>query len=895
MRTALFLIVLLAFAFHAPAAGVDDLDASMMLLDFEQPAQRRAWRAVRGPRPQRVRRHAVRGAYSLRTETGALLRSRSLPSDWSGYEALAFSVFHAGDAPTELHIMIGDRAWERSRTYWNRYNAITMLHPGENRIQIPVQGLYRGESGSRGNDLPGSLDPTAITRVDLSFQGPPAVLYLDDFRLLRMRPPQGVRAFDFGPEDQSVWPGFTPVTWNTLYGSEIAYGLNRPLPAAGRAGDTAFPTPLLQDFLWMDGSTFLVDAPPGAYRLFWTFEDSGYWANEHAKHTRRAVFANNHEIWSETRPEGNAHAYFRFADHEPEPGSDALAFYYDALYTPRAIDLTIDETPLRLRFEADARWATRVSSVALVEAGNEAAHHWLADAYGQNRHMFLARHPSGDTPSEAAPRPADAPLQITYRGAPWKEGQPLTMRGARGETVSRWVALRAGRSTATAQATALRGESEAILPEHVQIRQARAMAKRVPHSMTYRVIPWYLDDATPIQIPPRQPRQVWISVSIPDALPPGHYHGHVTLTHRGRQTDVPLQLEVLPIQLDPLPFPIALFQMEPSMFPILREYGFTAACGGPGIAMQGFTADGEPLLDMQAVDAWMAKARAHGLVQQAFAYPGPAHFQGMSPYNTARVLERWANEAGLQPDEAARRLFAARARYAVDADWIPLTWIAFDEPRSRSQAETLLAGLALLNEAAPVLLTLGYYNVNPRARTDPFLHQALYHDIDAVALTHANPSVLSAMREDGKAAYLYNFGRNRYAFGFGLWLARRDGVRGMVQWHAWIVHGYQFFDFDGREPDDGLLIRTRDGWRATMDLEQIRLGIDDHRYLEALVASISEARRAGRNAQVQQAEQELESLLRLLEPGSRYPTRGFDQDETRAGIVEIMLRLIENS
>ncbi len=889
MRIALTPALLLALC--ATVAAADGLDESALLLDFERPVQARAWRAVRGPRPQRVRRHATQGRYSLRTETGALLRSRALPSDWSAYEALTFSVFHTGDAPAELHIVIGDRAWERNRTYWNRYNAVTTLQPGENLVRIPVHGLYRGESGSRNNDIPGPIDPTAITRIDLTFRGPATKLYLDDFRLVRIRPPRGVLAFDFGPEDQSVWPGFTPVTWNTRYAPESDFGLDRPLSSAGRAGDTAFPTPLLQDFLWLEDRAFVVDAEPGQYRLFWTFEDSGYWANEHAKHTRRALVANDREVWSETRPDGEAHAWFRFLDHEPEPGPGALDFYYDALYTPHAVDIDIEASPLRLRFDADAPWATRLSSLALVAADNEAAHQWIADAYSENRREFLTRHPSADRPVEAAPLPDDAPLQISIKGQPWQEGEPLHFRGARGETVSRVLTLRAGESTAIFTTRPLRSEAGQIPQDRILIRQARAMAKRVPRSMAYRVIPWYLDDADPVHLPAAQSRQVWVSVSIPDDLAPDDYSGRLVVEHRGKRYEVPLILEVLPIRLPDLPFPVALFQMEPSMFPLLRSYGFTAACGGPGTAVRGFDEDGAPLLDMQEVETWMAEARASGLRQQPFAYPGPGHFRGMSPYNTARVLERWANEAGLETVEAARRLFAARTRHADDADWLPLTWIAFDEPRSRAQAETLLTGLAILNEAAPDLKTLGYYNVNPRARTDPFLHQALYHQIDAVAMTHANPAILEAMREDGKAAYLYNFGRNRYAFGFGLWLARRDGVQGLVQWHAWIVHGYQFFDFDGREPDDGLLVRTRDGWRATLDLERIRLGIDDHRYLEKLQTLIQEARAADRHTDADKAERLLAEVLDPLPAGSRYPPAGFDQDAARDRIIDAILSL----
>ena len=129
-------------------------------------------------------------------------------------------IFAETDEPVAVSVLIGDEAWRaKNGSYWNRYNGAFNLSPGKNTLSIPVGGLYRGEAGSRNNDLKTNIDPKSIIRCDIGFstKSGKGTLYLDHMRLVKESRPDGVLAFDFGPENQVVAPGFTPVTWNTIY------------------------------------------------------------------------------------------------------------------------------------------------------------------------------------------------------------------------------------------------------------------------------------------------------------------------------------------------------------------------------------------------------------------------------------------------------------------------------------------------------------------------------------------------------------------------------------------------------------------------------------------------------------------------------------------------------
>ena len=242
----------------APCAAIAGEDA-VRLCDFETPADVQAWEFTAGT-PALVTEGATHGSRALEIAFDpkgqyhpAYMTWQKVRRDWTGYDALVLDVINPGAEPIPGMVLIADKAWaDKGRTYWNRHNGSATFAPGRTRWVISVGGLYRGEAGSRNNDIKRNIDVNSIVRLDFGFgaKGAEGRVTIDDLRLVKVSRPAGVRAFDFGPENQSVMPGWTPVSHATAYNKERGYGWGPAggSPWNGADRDTAFGPALLRDF-----------------------------------------------------------------------------------------------------------------------------------------------------------------------------------------------------------------------------------------------------------------------------------------------------------------------------------------------------------------------------------------------------------------------------------------------------------------------------------------------------------------------------------------------------------------------------------------------------------------------------------------------------------------------
>jgi len=111
-------------------------------------------------------------------------------------------------------------------------------------------------------------------------------------------------------------------------------------------------------------------------------------------------------------------------------------------------------------------------------------------------------------------------------------------------------------------------------------------------------------------------------------------------------------------------------------------------------------------------------------------------------------------------------------------------------------------------------------------------------------------------------------------------------VRARWQWHLNILHGYQFFDLDGREPDTAMICYGRHRIYPTIHFERCREGAEDFYLLQTLANAIEKARRRGAPAQkVQAAADYLNGLAATVSLNQRTPPPGYDAGEMKAGLV----------
>ncbi|MFT7514960.1 MAG: hypothetical protein ACI9QL_004185, partial [Candidatus Omnitrophota bacterium] len=838
----------------------------------------------------------------------------------------------------KLEVMIGDDTWSQKPDYWNRHNAIYNLVPGANTISIPVNGLYRGEAGARNRDIKRNIDANQISVLDLHFfgKGSDGFIFMDNMRLsadggytapaTAVAPVPGapvapapapagrgapqIWGFDFGPKDQQLWPGFHGITWNTIYSKEIGFGLEKSQNRSRFAQDTTWPTRLLQDFLWIPYGDFLVDVPNGDYDVWVFFEESGYWAEEHSVHLKRAIYAEGKEVSLEDRTAKgrNGDSLYLFEDFEPLPGVNVLREYWNRLYQPRTFTSTVSDGQLNIGVFSEEQMSCRVSAIIIHRAGDPQAVAWketLMEKNYREMNSKAAMHPFPKPvgletlPPAALTSPAIAyiadpeyPFQLTQVPSVGQLGNALSQRGAQGETVAMSFGIRPNQDLgkATARVSALTSSRGTIPASAVVVRAIRHMAKRPFGDRSFRVIPWYLSDVVDFDLPKELNRQFWLTVAISPDQPAGQYAGTVEIvTDEGYQQAFTVALTVMPFTLERPDIPICFFGMPGDSLDLLKDYGVSAVNGGPRIRFHKWNKETQqPVLDFKEVDAYLAKAMANGMDREVMDYNGPITLDGVSYHNAFAYFKEKGHWAGLEPLEAGKRTFDAIKKHADEAGWPSFTYNMVDEPLSKENSRATLGNVKFMRQIAPWMKLIGYYSFN--FKNDPLGNDALFRELDGTVCKTYNPAIMAYAAEHDKSLYLYSLGRSRYTFGPYLFRHRLAGVKGYVQWHSYIVHGYQFFDLDGREPDDGVIVYRTEGVRPTLDLEHIRMGINDYRYMLTLEDYAKRARAMGKGVELaDQADQLVRAVTDKIGVNERGRPGWLNLDDFRLDVTKQIL------
>jgi len=209
---------------------------------------------------------------------------------------------------------------------------------------------------------------------------------------------------------------------------------------------------------------------------------------------------------------------------------------------------------------------------------------------------------------------------------------------------------------------------------------------------------------------------------------------------------------------------------------------------------------------------------------------------------------------------------------------LPIAYEMTDEPRVQATAEKQLELMRLYRAHVPWVNIGGSYSVDWHKNTPLDLAiQEIFKTLNWSSLNVHSDVDLEKAKEFGKTLYIYNQGRTRYSFGAYQWAEMHKGIRGRMQWHLEALHGYQFFDLDGREPDTAMIRWSSKGILPTPYLHRCREGADDLRFATTLwnLAQKQSGTPAGREAIAW-----LEDVSRQIGVGRKRPPTGFMDDET---------------
>lgn len=924
MRSLLALAFGVALGFSGMARAAQE---QKVLLDFESPDDVRPWSMVtydpktEASQEQRVTpdmlsdQHVTHGQHSLKVPGKSYLRWEKTP-DLSGFDALDVDIYVEGEDPVSMDLVVGDKAWAthpNGANFNNRHNSARTLRPGANTVSIPVLGLFRGELGNRFLDIKTPIDPAQIVRFDMGFT--PAgqrvtAIYVDNFRLVKETVPEGIQAFQFGPENQSVFPGFKPISWNTVHSSTVKAGLFRSAAAANRAQADTFPTRLWGAYVDMGDSQFVADVPNGQYRVWAVFNDTGEWDWFVAKFRNRWIESDGKRVYTEDRgPEGPVDYLYRFENIEPRLGDSMWDLYLKHMFKVVRFDVTVSDGQLRLAFNADAPWSCKLTSLVLFPKDKEqVAETWLSDIEARNKEEFDKRCLClGPKPQNLAV-PADAQAKgwwlgfpeltqnITFTDAPGQATANLSRLATRGEPVSYTFAVRPLRDLGlvTMTATDLKGPAGSIAAANLELRYAHHATQRGFADIAYTIAPETLRkvEGSGLKLDKDLTRQFLVAVNVPEDAAAGRYTGEVSLSAGDMKVTVPITLEVLGLKLDQPTFLMGFYgswaplqlgerqqQFNSQAFKLLKRGGMNSYSGGPDIPFSGFDTDGKPKLDFAACDVFLRTAREAGFVGDVYDYGGPGAVVGLHGDGViGDAGRRWEKETGKPFKEILRLVWNAVQDHAQKEKW-PVIYHSFvDEPRVLEFVQQQVELLKAYAEVAPQVKAGGYYSVD-WDKTDP-LHkgiQEMFKTLTWSGLNVHSQQDLDKAKEFGREIHVYNQGYDRYSFGAYQFAEMRKGVKGRIQWHALALYGYQFLSIDGREPDTAMYNFGRNEVIPTLRFYRIREGAWDFRYADTLWKL---AQQKKGNVAADQAIAFLDKVNQDIGVAQRQRPQGFMDDET---------------
>ncbi|MCZ7644886.1 MAG: hypothetical protein M5U26_06325 [Planctomycetota bacterium] len=907
------------------AAASFAAEETKLVNDFEDDGAFRGW-DFKKKSNELAEEHATHGKKSLKLAPDEYMVYWA-PQDWAGYDALVLDIFVDGEAPVGVTLLIADKDWDKNgKKYWDRHNGGFNLKPGANTVSIPVGGLFRGEAGSRNNNLKYNIKPDEILRLDLGFKpsGAAKALYLDHFRLVKESRPEGILAFDFGPESQTVFPGFTPISWNTVHGENgNKAGLLKKGYAPSQARDDTFPTRLYQDFVELGGHEFVADVPNGAWHGWAVFDDCGYWGGETCHHTKRWIEAEGQQAWVDDRgPDGPSDYLYRFEKIEPRPGDSLWELYMKDLFLPRRFSAEVKDGKLNLKLGADAGWSCKLAGLILYPDAKKAeAEVWIAEIEKRNREEFESRalyvgpkNGSLQPPEEAV----KAGWWLGYPGleetihltdAPGKADGKLERVAALGQRVSFTFAVRPLKDFAgeiALSASDLKGPG--ILPAaEVDLRCVRHGTSRSFNSIAYTIEPHLLVPVagSGVQLTQDLTRQFWVTVRVPEDAKPGRYQGSLALNAGALKLDLPFAVDVVNLKLDEPDYAMGFYgfhvpgslpearraEARLGLFRLLRESGMTTFTGGPGIPFKGLDAAGKPILDFTAIDPFLRDAKAAGFTGPLSCYGGPGMVTGLHDgYTIGKTGREWAQKTGKSFPELLGIVWGAVRDHAKAEGWPEILIGLNDEPRTIDSANAQLELYKAYAEGAPWVRTGGSYSVHWEGRDElSKIIQEHFMALQWSALNSHKQIDLDKAKEFKKEMYIYNQGTNRYSFGAYQWAEFHKGVRGRFQWHLLALHGYQFFDLDGREPDTAMIHWGREGAIPTIHLPRCREGADDFRFAVTLWNAASKKKGA---PAADAALAWLEDISSQIPAGANKRPKGFMDDEAfRAACLEHLKKL----
>jgi len=230
--------------------------------------------------------------------------SRLLPKDWSAFDSLKLICSWTAMIRLGGSVTVHDKA---GGDYWNRHNGFfnlkRVLHDhGSGETACSAEKPAAATPPEMATSIPGRFAAGFRHQRRCEGEGHLRRLPAADERVA----PGRVLAFDLGPESQTLFPGFTGISWNTVYGQNGAKAWLKQACGApiGRA-TTRFQPGCTGFCLFEENNNeFIADVSNGKCHVWMVFDDCGYWGGETCHHHKRACRSTVRNSWVDDRRRG---------------------------------------------------------------------------------------------------------------------------------------------------------------------------------------------------------------------------------------------------------------------------------------------------------------------------------------------------------------------------------------------------------------------------------------------------------------------------------------------------------------------------------------------------------------------------------------------------------------
>lgn len=696
---------------------------------------------------------------------------------------------------------------------------------------------------------------------------------------------ESVHRFDLGPDGSAVMDGFSALSPGTRYDAERGYGFTRL--ARIEARDKLRPDTLARDFIAAARADFRLDLPDGEYRLWLLSGDSQATGTVTTFYFDRSLRINGREVFrDDTSPaEYFRNDYYRNAGHFWLPGMD----YHETFVAPRfeAMDfpVTVDRGRLDLDWRNMPVCAFIVYPAAL--AGEVAAE--LESLAGRRRRegrVNILPGPEEESVEATAGesgrgfilfrRPANEEIFPSSRPREGERLERLAAFGVPGQAVADHFSLYPLKDLGpvSVRTGGLSGPGGRIEPSAAEIRVSRYVFRRAEPG-NFRVSPLLLDLRDEVPVTGGTTWSWYVILRIPPGTPPGEYRGEVEIVDAGSRlvrAAIPLEVTVLPFELEPLPivqgyyyFPSEpwystfwggnvvgpRFRDDPEIMALIEEQERRELRFMKSLGLNSASFSDDMRGDLELVDGearltennrfawWMDIYTEEGM--------GPMPFYGFSAIGTStgpasRIAWLDRDNPALAEhlsDEWTRAylgLVRDGARHQEARGWPEILWYISDE-RSNYREEGARQGQALARLLREVPEARSIASMN-----GPFEH-IMVPELDISMPNIAFPitgETVEMIREHDSRLWLYNCGDQRLTLGLYPW---RVEAGGRFQWHYRQLGGEQWDDGTGRGSTRySISFSTPDGVVPGLASQVVREAIYDHRYIVTLEKAMADAR-----------------------------------------------------